>query len=381
MAVVSKKTCSKCKSVKTKDCFSKGKAVCKPCRASHYKVIHRAKIAARPPKVVLIVTHKPCIICHKVLPLAHFVKKRNQCKRCKSNAEYQRNKSFDNFMRMLWNSTKGSNVKRVKGGRDLKHTLTLAQLTAKWHAQDGKCYLTGMPMIAEPHSHFKCSVERIDNDVGYTDENTVLVCHEVNTAMQWNEEKVERFFGNHTYGPINFDKDLFYGARKTNAGILTQNWSVNADNTVLCHKCGITQDRSQFRVQLSQGCRACVRKSRETWKCCIDTMLCSARNNKRGLQCTLSFDDLVDILIDQKGLCYYSGHPMNMEKGDYKISLERIDPLEDYEADNVCFICSEFQSCDRTRLNESDNEAAGSCGWTKEKYDTVKENYLRCKVQ
>ncbi len=49
-----------------------------------------------------------------------------------------------------------------------------------WESQHGLCVYTGIPMDLAPSKLTTVSVERIDSGVGYTEENTVLVCAAVN---------------------------------------------------------------------------------------------------------------------------------------------------------------------------------------------------------
>lgn len=49
-----------------------------------------------------------------------------------------------------------------------------------WEKQDGICVYTGIEMTTQPNSPYSVSVERINSNVGYTKENTVLVCNAIN---------------------------------------------------------------------------------------------------------------------------------------------------------------------------------------------------------
>jgi hypothetical protein len=88
---------------------------------------------------------------------------------------------------------------------------------------------------------------------------------------------------------------------------------------------------------------------------------------KRTGQCAeLKLQDLVDMYIQQRGLCAYSGIPMK-STGEFTVSLERIDPTLGYTVSNTCLICTEFQSIDR-RAQHGDL-TKGSGYWSKEKVD------------
>src|SRR5436309_143770 len=62
---------------------------------------------------------------------------------------------------------------------------------AEIEAQYGLCYYSGIAMKFEHHADYTCSLERLDNTLGETVENTVLVCAEAefNTTAQFSRDK------------------------------------------------------------------------------------------------------------------------------------------------------------------------------------------------
>lgn len=58
--------------------------------------------------------------------------------------------------------------------------MTRQDLIEMWELQKGICVYTGIEMTTQPSSPYSVSVERIDSSIGYTRENTVLVCNAVN---------------------------------------------------------------------------------------------------------------------------------------------------------------------------------------------------------
>ena len=49
-----------------------------------------------------------------------------------------------------------------------------------WEKQQGHCAYSFIKMKLEPNTPYSVSVERINSSIGYTKENTVLVCNAVN---------------------------------------------------------------------------------------------------------------------------------------------------------------------------------------------------------
>lgn len=55
-------------------------------------------------------------------------------------------------------------------------------------------------------------------------------------------------------------------------------------------------------------------------------------------------DDLVDLWKKQSGFCYYSQIPMQYDKNEFRVSLERLDINKGYIKDNIVLCCLEFNS-------------------------------------
>jgi len=93
-------------------------------------------------------------------------------------------------------------------------------------------------------------------------------------------------------------------------------------------------------------------------------------SEKRDLSYDIDFDFLVNLYNEQKGLCAYSGLPLQFglttEKS-WVISLERKDSFKGYTKDNVCFICCEFNTSDRSVMLKEES-TTGSSAWNKDKF-------------
>ena len=80
----------------------------------------------------------------------------------------------------------------------------------------------------------------------------------------------------------------------------------------------------------------------------------------------ITLSNLENLWLKQNGRCYYSNIPMNYDKKDWKLSLERLNPDKGYIKDNIVLCCQEFN---------------GSSQWTKEKIkkmiDILDEDIIR----
>lgn len=216
----------------------------------------------------------------------------------------------------------------ARKGSAIEHTLTFQQMVDIWHAQKGQCYYLNIPMVLLTAADWKCSLERKDPAQGYTMENCVLCCHEMNGSCQWSSEKVRKF------------KEL-----------------------LLC------PDSTEF--ELTDDVYRCVSKI-------FNTATGNARRRKGSVERSefnITREDLVDILVWQDGRCHYSGMRMTFETNqDWKASLERLNPLKGYVVGNVVFICWEFNTFDNTSRIVYSN--GGSCNWSKEKMDMVRKSLV-----
>lgn len=101
------------------------------------------------------------------------------CKECckigNQKSKEKKYLSFEGRINTILQSCKRSAKKR---GHIVN--LTRDDLLEMWNYQEGVCAYTGIVMLTQANSPYSVSVERIDNSVGYTKENTILVCNIVN---------------------------------------------------------------------------------------------------------------------------------------------------------------------------------------------------------
>lgn len=287
---------------------------------------------------------------------------------------------------VILNNSKLSAKKRKNKGRIEAgmHDIDINYLIDIWELQEGRCIYSGIPMNYDNNS-YRISIERIENNKGYVKENVVLCCQEFNGLSNWTEEKIEEMLDILESGITEkiacFDK-IIVERKKYEKHYCTVIDGFDYHN---CTLCGMLKPHDQFNFKIVNGCKDCVvkrtQKTKETPRGMIHALLQIAkisanyRKNKstaykRDHTFDIDFNFLVELYNKQKGLCAYSGLPMNF--GSYKkkrwvMSLERINPFKGYSRDNVCLICIEFNSCDQSvNLN---NPNYGSCAWSKEKFE------------
>lgn len=129
---------------------------------------------------------KICSKCGVEKPSSQFYK-HNQtkdgfhswCKACcKTGNEKSLAKKYSTFEGRLTTLLRTCNTSAKS--RNQECTLTRDDLIECWEKQEHVCAYTGIELTTQPALYNSVSVERIDSSVGYTPENTILVCNYIN---------------------------------------------------------------------------------------------------------------------------------------------------------------------------------------------------------
>lgn len=97
---------------------------------------------------------------------------------CKEGNKKSREKKYSSFEGRVTTFLRTCKHSALK--RNNEFSLTRKMLLDMWEKQDGICVYTGIEMTTQPNFPYSVSVERINSNVGYTKENTVLVCNAIN---------------------------------------------------------------------------------------------------------------------------------------------------------------------------------------------------------
>lgn len=208
--------------------------------------------------------------------------------------------------------------------------------------QKGLCYYTGMEMCTKP-GQWQCSKERLDRSKGYVHGNVVLCCWEMNSSAGWGKEKLRRFaglYGEQSSEPI---PDNLNVERKKRVFVTT------IEDKWRCGHCKEMRLESDWYVTVGGPCKHCMLLKRNTVQDKLRRLVtaCYASHKRQSYpgEVTLTLGDVNDLWINQKGCCAYSGIPMmTVANGDWRVSLERINPGISYTSDNCCLVCWEFNT-------------------------------------
>ena len=276
------------------------------------------------------------------------------CKSCNSQYKLDYTETLEGWLRKL--SLNASH--RHKG----LFNLSPGYLLDLWYTQKGLCYLTDYPMCHSANSNWKCSLERLDNNLGYEKGNVALICQEFNTRMQWTHDLIQQL-------PLKINKladenelsDIFADLYKMDDG---------RKSGKKCIQCNlVTPSGSNL---FCEGCMSQNEKMTEYWKFIRYTLgIAKSNSSSRRKKCskrgefTLTCSWTNEILKRQRYRCYYFNIPMEFAKGSpWTLSPERLDSSLGYTPENTRFICQIFQSCANTSPKYN---ITGSPQWTRVK--------------
>lgn len=338
-----------------------------------------------------------CSQCGQQKPLDFFGKNTSstigvssKCRECARKYSYEWNRTLrGNFMQMVGNARRRAQIRGHKCDVELNGLLDLL-----W-AQGGCCFYSGVPMeCLIPNSHWRVSLERLDNGVGYEKHNCTLVACEFNTSDYSRSPGVKEVYGTAqwTRGKVHNVVRL----RSTPLDILAlttdidnargdlrgghhhrQSRQMNTVGNFRCNKCDSYKPEHDFygtRYGLRSACKECIKAYtvayQRTLRGKVRGLIGSAR--ARGIVCTLTADDLLDMLWSQRGRCYYSGVTMeySLPNSHWRMSLERLDNAQGYIIGNCVLIASEFNTGDYGRGAKT-TDIFGSAQWSRSKADYI----------
>ncbi|CAE8651770.1 unnamed protein product, partial [Polarella glacialis] len=345
--------------------------------------------------------HWLCVSCGQYLPVEafHLVRKPTgrayTCSSCKDCTRLR--------LMTLSRTLRGNAGRLIAAAtwrakkRDHESTLTIHDILNMIWDQNGCCAYSGVAMqMCIPNSHWRMSLERKNNNLGYNLANCVLVASEFNTpdysrgpgvranevcgTAQWSTEKVWAVF-EARLSSIDLNqlfRDIAQARVSPNrpARRLPPR-KPDSEGNFLCGKCGIHKSTDDFYRDSSSSlgirhyCKECAsdlnRYYRETLRGHATTLLGTARSrSKSASSCfSLQVDDLIDMLHLQAGRCFYSGVPLQykIRHTDWRMSLERLNNLAGYTKDNCVLIAAEFNTSDYSRKTARE-EVFGTAQWS-----------------
>lgn len=299
------------------------------------------------------------------------------------------------------------NICKKREGNRSNMDLDIEYLHQLYQLQNGLCYISKIKLSLDVHSNFRISIERIDETNGYVKGNIMFICIEFqNGFQQWTPTKFNDFCNNYysfqTITEIdkeNINKKYHEALVKNTKHFKKRKIQQTPYNNIekqecLCRICDTIKNYEYFSecgIQCGK-CKECYKILADNkknnpqlrWK--LKTLIHGSksgieRRNKskwrknKPLIHTLTFEELLDIYLQQCGRCAYSNKLLEL-CGEYMMSLERKDTNIGYTKENCCLICIEFNTCDWSIVKHDDDDREGSSGWNKEKLKLIVDNYL-----
>ncbi|KAG5186468.1 hypothetical protein JKP88DRAFT_241076 [Tribonema minus] len=396
------KTCNVCVKIKLLSEFHKQKngvggvkATCAECylkkSARTYRLKHGEPRHVRRSSATLTLDikneNKVCSKCQKRKGFEDFhlqARMRDgrspMCTLCSSELKKQVANTKDGFIKNFVRSSR-SHTRQLKLPGE--HTLTHEDVVRKLHIQQDRCFIFGIPLMFQRFSHWQCSPEKLQGAENYSYENVVLTCLEANTQAQWTRAKAIEVM-THVEHPLSDDELAKIRAEMTKRNRWkTTTYKVQEhDGGYHCFYCESDKDTGEFKKSRTK-CDKCTSQDKTKrkavfWKIRFQKLLdCSkssaAKRKREASTHTISRDDIVDMFVEQRGLCAYSQKRVS-KTGNFQASIERLDSTKGYTRANCVIVCLEFNSMDNSvRLKDTEDDKIG--GWSRQKYLFVRSQF------
>tara|TARA_B110001450_G_scaffold250269_1_gene268694 strand:+ start:707 stop:2557 length:1851 start_codon:yes stop_codon:yes gene_type:complete len=326
-----------------------------------------------------------CTTCKKYFPDKKVAAHCGQiCIECRyHHNDEDGNALKDHICHLLANSRKKNRGKR-KNFQD--SDLDYEKIYFKLKKQNNICFISKIQLSYIKFTNWRMSIERLDENIGYLFDNTALVCLEFQSSyVQWTPNKWNKFCQEYDQNKnVNIDelKNEIENAKKkpsqkTRKKPVTTSYVNEEKNEMKCNYCyKIKNTKEDFNKSgiKSHKCKQCCslnNKKDKTLRVRLKSLLYGAKQRgreKKRKTCTLTFDELCEIYLEQQGLCNYSNKKLELNH-DYRMSLERKNNKLGYTKDNCCLICLEFNvgEWEVSKSKKSTTITTKTSGWNKEK--------------
>lgn len=318
---------------------------------------------------------KFCTTCESFKDWQHFgtyprklFDLKSKCKMCDSVYADKRFQKREKFLRNVLNSCRGNNNRRRENGRrDLKFTWTYKQMVEKLEQQKDRCSYSDLLMNFRPHCDWKCSPERIDNQLGYVDSNIIFICQEfqLGHSLQASREMVD-FLCTVETRPHPRLEEIMSGEFKEE--------NLNFHCKLGKHKCKQCQKIwNNHYPNTVRGRMAVLAAHSRT-----HTKYRNTKGRNHGPS-ESDFKHNLEMLQIQAGKCHLTGHHLSFQGGVFNcVSLERKETTLGYtKGGNMslimqCLNTSNFSVI--SSLANKDQPREGHGGWTKEKITFLRDS-------
>lgn len=129
-----------------------------------------------------------CIICGNDEISDFYHKRKNKCKVCLSN-EYRSREDKEDYInkQRIWRSNnlihyRVESAKHRALRKGIVFEITDEDIKEKLNNQGDRCFISNQPISMIENNWYSLSLDRLDNSIGYTKDNTIVVTKFVNTS-------------------------------------------------------------------------------------------------------------------------------------------------------------------------------------------------------
>lgn len=298
---------------------------------------------------------------------------RNKCTKCI-------NQSHDPFAVMIYNMKKHTKNRNSKGRNHADVFYDAQKLKDLFKEQKGLCYYSGEKMIQKSritHDPYQMSIERLDEQLGYVENNCVLVCLKNQLSTKGASFEVKKEIVELSINPIkntlesnlpftrcpktvwtkkDFEKEKTCFPRYKKRTTMEKN-GIKLQQCNKCEDFKVFTEFHKHRGTIATMCKTCNNQSKleklNTPRGYVMAMCRGAgdraksrsRNEKRnddsGDVDHNLFDIVVDKIIEQKGCCVVTKIPFDFKTNSpCQPSIDRLDNSKGYIKDNIRIVIS-----------------------------------------
>lgn len=254
-----------------------------------------------------------CFSCKILKPLTKFNKNKGNltgyasyCKPCRTIHRRRELGTESGCISKL--VTRSKTKARARGETYPKkgeHNIDVEFVNRQLELQKYKCYYSGLGVTFGHGDRTRASLERLDDQKGYTQDNTVIICSMFNVGSG-----------------RTLSRQKFEHVRTHNDRPMTR------------------QEFDQQSAELESFARKLAKDARKNsrWR--------SKRRPHEDHRMTISYKFIMDLIWQQRGLCAYSDVRMVFRPNEpnWMASLERLDPTQGYNESNTALVCIEFNT-------------------------------------
>jgi len=137
---------------------------------------------------IFIYMEYKCVVCGDCEVINFYPKRKNKCKSCMSN-EYKNREDKEDYInkQRKWRSNnlihyRVESAKHRALRKGIVFEITDEDIVNKLSEQNNKCYISKQTISMIENDWYSLSLDRLDNSLGYTKDNTIVVTKFVNSS-------------------------------------------------------------------------------------------------------------------------------------------------------------------------------------------------------